>query len=221
MVADGHYAFCGNYFRKPWTATLKRITYELLLIFINDGNIIYIILSLLVFRYLSRKSVLKLNQPKDFWLLVLVSMLLTSWLVSTSWRYYSPVSPLPRHFLMSVPPLCITAAFGWEQARDNRRLMIYYLLAFALVLLLALYLKAGKITCIYAGFVGWYIGSIFWIKLRLKPVINAGFWLLLLVHPIYSMTKPSITGYQDYRLLVEKYFVNDSDKTLVYTHELW
>lgn len=188
-----------SYYDKPWIYTLRRITYQPLLMFVGadmwvgfSGAMVALIAS---WRSGRRLSV---------WGVVFLSMLGMFWFFTTSFRYYNPITLHARMVLPLVP--LAAAVIGRNFFSLNKKALAVW----------GCLLWAASVWCFYEGNVplaGVYFlkGSILWggvpgggIPRRL---LLPGLIVLGLIHPMYAAYKAQTQGtYRDEKYLIQKYF---------------
>jgi len=226
IVGEGHYVSNGSYFDKNWYILLKRMTYQPLIMFLNSSMIIPLGLSFPVLIGYRDGKLWNHDAFEKFWAYAGLSILLYFWWGSTSWQYYNPIALFPRHILLLIPPLAILSGCGLSRMRE---LSGFYLLIFAIISMLGLLLMTGKILIIYVLLLCVFV--LFW-KFRNKEKAGIGETVLnktllflalvviLSVHPVYSMFKPSVSGYFNLNdVVTELHHEKEEGEILIITDE--
>ncbi len=201
IVSEGHYVSNGSYFDKNWFVLIKRITFQPVIMLLNSSMIIPLGLAFPVLIGYRAGKLWNHNSFEKFWAYAALSMLIYFWWGSTSWQYYNPIALFQRHLLLAVPPLAILS--GLSLQRINEFSWVYTLI-FAVITLLGIWQGVGPVLIVYSSLFGGfavYRGLQFMDQAAInkiptkKNMLAALLILILAVHPVYSMLKPSESGY--------------------------
>jgi len=203
IVGEGHYVSNGSYFDKNWTVLLKRITYQPLIMFLNSSMINPLGLAFPVLIGYRAGKLWNHKSFEKFWAYVALSMLMYFWWGSTSWQYYNHIALFQRHLLLLVPPLAILSGLGLQRINEFSGV---YTLIFAVITLLGIWEGMEPVLIVYSTLFGVFAvyrglqfmdqASINKIPIK-KNMFAALLILILAVHPVYSMLKPSESGYSN------------------------
>lgn len=196
LIQEGHSEY--TQFRSE-SFLLERLTYAPLQMFVQTGLIITFSGALTKLFSLSKK----LQNFLDFTLAAFAFSLLFFWVMPVDFKHYTPIYLLPRHILFLVPLGAIVSAQAITQ-KPYKYLTALLLFASALWAWKALGIKVAGLYAVVAG----------WVMLphTLTPspkemgknfTFVLGF--LLILHPIYTMLKPTETGYKYEKMLFEKH----------------
>ncbi|HEY8401447.1 MAG TPA: hypothetical protein VIK89_09305 [Cytophagaceae bacterium] len=187
-IEDGHYAATYSYFDKPFTALIPRLTYQPWYMFLGSEVAILMILSIPVFSKLPWSN---LRDTSTYFAILSIVLLLMFVFFTTSFRYYNPIGLFPRMYLMALPYWAILAALGLEQLFLNRRVAILYCILFVVCTLVTFYTGNSNQSVIYLLLSVVFLMIILLnnYKLITRNTIKLGLLLVLLIHPVYSMTK--------------------------------
>jgi hypothetical protein len=219
-IENGHYAFPLSYFQKSFIEFIPRLTYEPLLMMVSSEMIIPFILSipcLVTFRFNQLKN---LRDEKVFWTTLVICLLLMIWFWTTSLRDYNPVSLLPRMFILLMPPLSVLAAVSINEFILKRSTLLLMAILFFICSVLAYYFGI-KSYIIYiligATFVLIYLVNNKLEKEKLSIVFIFLMCLVSVIHPSYTMFKPSQSGYFSEKKIIDKYLKGGEGSNLVIT----
>ena len=211
VIQDGHYPFALSYYQKPFVEIIPRLTYEPLLMFLSSELAIPFIIALPLLFSFKVKDLLNLGEFESFWKVLCIVLLLMLWYCSTSIKLYNPLSLQPRMYLLMVPPLSIVAAVALAKA-DSKRI-IFYGATFAFSAVLSYFLHINSYV-VYALLTAYFAVLLFFnskdIQYKLIPLL-----LILLLHPIYSMLKPTDTDYKNEKEAITKFLTTNSGNNLV------
>ena len=211
VIQDGHYVFALSYYQKPFVEIIPRLTYEPLLMFLSSELAIPFIIALPLLFSFKVKELLNLNEFENFWKVLCLVLLLMLWYCSTSIKFYNPLSLQPRMYLLMVPPLSIVAATAL--ARANNKRIIFYGVTFAFSAALSYFLHINSYA-VYALLAVYFAALFFFnskgIQYKLIPLL-----LILLIHPLYSMLKPTDTDYKNEKEAVTNFLMDNKGNNLV------
>jgi len=211
LIQAEHSPNCGafSYYDKPWIYTLRRITYQPLLMFVGADMWTAIAGALLaVVMEWRRKRALSV------WSISFLGMLCMFWFFTTSFRYYNPITLHARMVLPLVPLAAGVLArnffsFGkkamgaWGGLLWAASLWCFYGGNYPLA---TLYFLEGGVLCLGA----------FYEPLRrfaLPALVALGF-----VHPAYAAYKTQTQGtYKDEKYLLQKYFSKAGNEHCIMT----
>jgi hypothetical protein len=209
IVEEGHYISGDSYFDKNWQALLKRITYQPVIMLLHSSMIIPFGLAFPALMGYRARKFWQHTAFEKFWSYAALSILLYFWWGSTSWQYYNPIALFQRHLLLIVPPLAILSGISLIKVREHPGL---YAIVFGLIALAGIWVNAGPVLLIYVLIFGVFIlcsilqnvgnggeGRYGWIRVTI--ILSLVF--ILIIHPIYSMLKPSESGYSNLSEMVE------------------
>ncbi|MDX1904947.1 MAG: hypothetical protein SFU27_12385 [Thermonemataceae bacterium] len=209
LIQDNHYTVSFSYFDKPFIFTLHRITYEPIIMFVNTH--IWIVLAGIFVVTFSKQLPLHLQNIR----LLLWGAFAFFWFLSTSVQYYNPIGLFPRHILFLLPFAALLTA--WIIGQNQQKDKIFLLICWALAGVYAFKFLGIKNTLPYLmlavllGFHLWRSSS--------KSYILLLFLGILLLHPIYTMLKPTETGYKDEKFIVKKYLSNLPKTSIIFTDD--
>ncbi|MDJ1496112.1 glycosyltransferase family 39 protein [Cytophagaceae bacterium DM2B3-1] len=220
IIQDGHYVATYNYFHKPASALIPRLTYEPVIMLIHSGMIICIVAAL---PFLFRRNFWNWSIWTDelFWSRLAFCGLCMFWGFTTSFKYYNPNALFPRMILFLIPFFAIASSF--ELSRLSAKKSFALAMIFLIVAAISWYTGIPNQAFQYGLLaIGWgFVGGLY----QFTPssfVLNKQLYLplitgLLLVHPVYSMLKPSESGYTAEKHLIQKYLSHPVTSTLVFT----
>lgn len=206
IIHEGHYVSNDSYFDKNGQALLKRMTYQPIGMLLHSSMIIPVGLafpSLVGFR---AGKFWQHTPFEKYWAYAALSILLYFWWGSTSWQYYNPIALFQRHLLVLVPPLAILSGISLMRMNEHAGL---YAIVFCGITLSGLWVKAGPVTGIYGLLFGVFIiyrilQYVNQIGQRWQYMFFSSLLFILIIHPVYSMIKPSVSGYSHLAAMVEK-----------------
>ena len=212
VIQEGHYAFAMSYYDKFFLEIIPRLTYQPLLMFISSEMAIPCILALPLLFSLRKNDFFDLNKFENFWKVLSIVLLVMLWFCSTSIKFYNPLSLQPRMYLLIVAPLSILAAVSLVQA--TKRIILFYCLAFAFCGFLCYYFHISSYI-VYFVLTGYFIIILFFnLAYKIIPLL-----FILLVHPLYSMLKPTDTDYKNEKEAITKFLMGDQGNNIVLTDE--
>jgi hypothetical protein len=237
-IQASHYPSDASYFDKNWQFMVGRLTYEPLLMLINAGFMICILPSLPSFLKLFKAKFWVAEDWEFFLAVIITSVLAMFWFSSTSLQYYNPLNLQGRMILMLVPVASVLSAINLVRACQRPSYFSFLSVGFAFCGGVLYYFYASKLAFIY-GLLSCFLGvyaylisqknthnSLIINKLyiwsfkdqnELNKRILAIVWLLiLLIHPIYTMLKPSETNYKAEKFIFKQHFNQTSKKAIVF-----
>lgn len=113
-ISDNHEASVKTFFDKDNITLLKRLTYLPLLGFTRGGFFIPLLFALPSL-FTLRRGGWKLNDPEKLWPLAMLVILSTWWLMSTNWKYYSPMPVDTRHITFLIPIMLMAGGTYWTK----------------------------------------------------------------------------------------------------------
>lgn len=205
---------------------IQRITYGLILLFIQQGMAISMGLTLpLVWQQYKRKAMLKMPTQQAFWVTVFVGLFLSAYFTTTSFTDYMPMRTDPRHYLLLIPIAAITAGQVlaiW--AAQNKYAL--YLTLFAATCLLSCLLSANKWASLYLYLpllVVFALSLIFEAqKLQIanrQTLLVSIFFAALFLYPINYILYAKSNGYAHQKQFIWHYFKNKPYKITVVTNK--
>ncbi|GAB4486470.1 MAG: hypothetical protein OHK0045_05760 [Raineya sp.] len=218
-IEQGHYTVSFSYFDKPFIHTLKRITYEPFLMFINTTTMITLagaIVFLLVGKSTVRTYFFCSGQNFISYIcLAFLLSLLMFWLMSTHFSAYNPIGLFPRHILFLLPLGAILSALALENKKT------------ALLTSTALMLSAGwawksigfKTAILYIITGIWIYFKKYSFFQHKNAIWTIGLAFVLALHPVYTMFKPTETGYWAEKELFESYILPMQKPCIIYTDD--
>jgi len=211
LIQDLHYTVSFSYFDKPLVRTFQRITYEPLMMFVNTGLVTTMAGGLVMLFY--AKSLDKNPLKQLVWLLLWA--LAMFWFFTTSFQYYNPIGLFPRHILFLMPFFALLS--GYAISLQNKKISLVIASIWAVSGMYA-YTSVGlKYTLLY-GILALSIMIILFIP-KLFNIYTIFFGILLLAHPLYTMLKPTETGYQDEKKLMQSSVVSLSKPSIIFTDD--
>jgi hypothetical protein len=214
-IQEGHYEFSGSYYQRKLIEYLPRLTYEPFLLFLDTEIIIPVIIAIPALSSLKLKEMSDLRKTESFWACLVALILMMFWFSSTSLKFYNPIFLQGRMILMIVPPLCVLAGLGWKKINENAFWNSITAILF-LVLAVCYYLFfSHKLALIY--FLLALLFGLVWFfrKQAFKNLALFMLFMVLALHPMYSMVKPSDTGYESEKEAVHQFLNGGVGKNMV------
>ncbi len=222
IIQEGHYEASYNYFHKPASALIPRLTYEPLLMLIHSGMIVCMLPATFL---LFQKQFWRFSQWTDelFWGRVAVIGLGMFWLFTTSFKYYNPNALFPRMILFLIPFFSVASAYGLQKLMLRKITLLFLATVVCAAVAwqtgvrgMAVQYGAWAMAWLATG-VGFrfFNGTIFQ-KSHLYALLVIG---ALLIHPVYTMSKPTENGYSDEKKLVQQLLANPTVETFVFTDD--
>lgn len=138
-IASNSYLNQCSYDQQPFSVTLERITYGLAKLFLTSDMILGFLVVFAALFVIPIRQILKLNDPKSFFILSSVILILSANFMSISATSYIPMCPDPRHYLFLIPVFAVAAAFilrdHFSQPKFRSLLFLLFLIAFIVALL--------------------------------------------------------------------------------------
>ena len=246
VIQEGHYVASYNYFHLPVSAMVPRLTYEPVLMFISSGMIVCLVGALPVL-FKRRFWQWRHWNDELFWSRLAFSGLTMFWFFTTSFRYYNPNALFPRMILFLIPFLSIASAYGFSKVHKNPKYAAFHGFVFLAASVAAWFTVGVKMAVVYgllaAVFFMWCLGSGFlkdtisaasprplthgkwraglaFLKhtvLKPEKTVFLSILCILLIHPVYTMTKPTESGYWPEKYLVRKYLSDPTETVFVFT----
>ncbi|WP_448528411.1 ArnT family glycosyltransferase [Raineya sp.] len=227
LIQEGHQEY--TQFRSE-SFLLERLTYAPLQMFVQTGLIIAFAGALTKLFALSKA----LQDFSSFTLAAFTFSLLSFWLMPVDFEHYTPIYLLPRHILFLVPLGAIVSAQAIMQ-NPYKVLTALLLFASALWVWKTLGIKVAGLYAVLAGWVGLPQpltnsltpniptkgkGILQYLQLFYKKEVSiAILGFLLIFHPVYTMLKPTETGYKYEKMLFEKHFGIFQKPCIVFTDD--
>ncbi len=132
IVSNSYLNAC-SYDQQPFSETLKRITYGLLQLFLTNDLLLGFFIIIPGLFFIPVQSFLKADNPKSFFIIASVILLVSSNFMSISATSYVPMCLDPRHYLFIVPVVTLGATFVFRDyfAQVKFRLVLFLLLCIA------------------------------------------------------------------------------------------
>ncbi|MCU0446687.1 MAG: hypothetical protein MUE85_17410 [Microscillaceae bacterium] len=228
-IQSGHYADATHsYFDKPWQALIPRLTYEPVLMLLNSGMMLVFLPTLPSLGRLYRLAFWD-TKNWEFWLVAaFISILGVFWLGSTSWQFYNPIGLLGRMILMLMPIAAVLAAINLERATQQPKYLYFLWIAYALSAIGVYYVFASKLAVVY-GLLSIFFGSMILYKrliinklhfknqlLSPQNCLAVGLLVILSIHPLYRLMKPTETHYATEKLIFQNYLQKKAPTHIVY-----
>jgi len=222
IIQDGHYVASYNYFHQPAAALIPRLTYEPILMLIHSGMIICMIPAGAV---LFRKHFWQWKRWSGplFWSRIAFTGLTMFWFFTTSFRYYNPNALFPRMILFLIPFFAIASAYELRTLTTRKTFILAAF--FVIVSVVAGQTIGVKLAVQYALLAAGYatIGAGFAFR-RDTVFTQSRFYIplmisILLIHPVYSMCKPTESGYRAEKYLIRNYLRYPAQQTLVFVDD--
>ena len=153
-----------------------------------------------------------------------VSILACFWFGSTSFEVYNPIGLFPRMILFVVPFLAVLAGINFLKISTNQKYQYFFGIIFLLSGVVVTQIVGLKTAFIYfllsfwiifyriifkiiSGIINKIIFSFFENKkLNLDLFLMFGFVLIMLIHPVFSMLKPTETNYKAQKMFLQNNF---------------
>ncbi|HXA00446.1 MAG TPA: glycosyltransferase family 39 protein [Cytophagaceae bacterium] len=217
-IESGHYAFPLSYYHRTFTEIIPRLTYEPLLMLLGSEMIIPLIISipyLFNFRFRHLKDI---RTDAGFWPVLVITLLLMIWFGSTSLHHYNPVSLLPRMFILLMPPIVVLASVSLADFLLITSKLMFVAVLFSICSVLA-YFVNDKVYLIYCILTGIFM-TLFFLH---RKLVNGKFKMVLpfllmgtlCLHPLYTMFKPTQTGYASEKKIINEYLKRKEGVNLV------
>ncbi|MFL5731254.1 MAG: hypothetical protein ACJ75J_17330, partial [Cytophagaceae bacterium] len=166
------------------------------------------------------KILMNARTELNFWILLVITLLVMIWFGSTSVHFYNPVSLLPRMFILLIPPATVWAALSLEGSFQSKKSIMLISLLFMGCSMIALWQNYNS-WFVYL-LLGFLFMSVTFLMTRLHELKwKVSFIVLLMgvlaIHPVYSMIKPTQTGYFDEKKIIEKYLKGGEGSNMVVT----
>jgi|GEM_PF-1647536 len=211
VIQEGHYSFAMSYYDKSFREIIPRLTYEPFIMFINSEMAIPLVLAFPLLFSIRKKDFINLSEFESFWKVLCLILLVMLWFCSTSFKFYNPLSLQPRMYLLLIPTLSIVAATALVKADKGR--IIFYGILFAVCAGISYYFHFSSML-VYALLTGYFILRIYFnnssLSFKIIPLL-----FILLIHPVYSMIKPSDTDYKNEKEIVTKFLMDNKGNNLV------
>jgi hypothetical protein len=214
-IQEGHYEFPGSYYQRSLTEYLPRLTYEPFLLLLHTEMIIPVLMAIPAIGLLKLKEMSDLRKTESFWICLAVLILMMFWFSSTSLKFYNPIFLQGRMILMLVPPLGVLAGLGWKKINEST---FWNAMVAALFFVLAVcyYFFFSPQTALIYFLLALLLGSVY--LFRKQQFKNFALFMLLLVlsvHPLYSMMKPTDTGYKSEKEAINRFLKRGEGKNMV------
>jgi hypothetical protein len=211
LIQNQHYTVSFSYFDKPLIHTLKRISYEPFLMFVETSLWVTMAGGFALYFFYRKNFPPYIREV----MLLFALAVLSFWFLSTSVRYYNPIGLFPRHILFLLPLAALLS--GYALALQNKK--VYLCISFFWILGAFWAFKSVglKYSLLYGLLSFSLVITLFVLKLFKHYSIFLS--LILLLHPLYTMLKPSETGYQDEKKIFEKHLQNFSQPSIIFTDD--
>lgn len=186
-IQEGHYESSLSYYDKPFQQVLTRLTYQPFLMLIASSMAISFVFALPSFLRINFRDIRK--TPESFFGVAALGIFLMFWFFTTSFHYYSPMGLQARHLLLAMPILGILAGFSLKSLSQKDILLIIFSFAFCSFYSFQI---QNQIVWIYL-FLALLVLSQVWLP---KVVFGFLLFIILLIHPTYSLWKANTQNYQ-------------------------
>lgn len=199
-----------SYYDKPWIYTLRRITYQPLLMFMGADMWTGIAGALVAVAagWHGKRSL-------SVWSIAFLSMLGMFWFFTTSFRYYNPIT---LHARMALPLVPLAAAvIGYHFFALNKKSMRLWAALLWAASLWVSYQGNHALAAVYflKGAVLW--GGTFFRTVPYRAVLSV-LIALSFIHPAYAAYKARTQGsYWDEKYLLHKYFSKAGQEICILT----
>ena len=187
-IESNHYTHSESYFDKNWIFLLERLTVGPIKMFINTGMIIPFLLSIPIYFPRNWKQ---LTDTEKIWPSIAASILIMFWVGSLSFKFYHPMSLLPRMVLLLTPFLAITASisyFKFIHQKTSPWVIILLLTSTTIYCYLAIYPQKSITYLILT--LCYILYFLIKQKFQSKTLIIKYLPLIFIFHPLYSALKP-------------------------------
>ena len=194
-------------------AIVARLTYEPFLFLISSGLAIPLVFATTVIFTPQKFRLTNLQDPISFWIIALLTMLISIWFGSVSLDHYKPITLLPRMFHPLLPPLCIVGGLAIVQTW-HRRVTHFFLAA---VFLSCTLLAPINMKIMYAPFT-LFFGLNY--LLQIKFSINSALVvcaMILSIRPVYFIWKPTVSNYFEQYQIIQKHLRHKEGTYVVVT----
>lgn len=148
IIQNGYLNLC-SYSEQPFIVTLKRIGYQLLVLFISHALITGFLFVFAKPKQLLSKKILLFSTETGFFVTSAVLLLLSSNFMSISLSGYSPMCLDPRHYLFIVPVAGIAATFFIKEDIRNLNFILRSALLAAISFFVAFITKNNAAWLLY------------------------------------------------------------------------
>ena len=206
---------------------MQRITYGLILLFIQQGMAISMGLALpLVWPQCKLYLMLKMPTQQSFWAIVFVGLFMSAYFTTTSFTNYMPMRTDPRHYLFLIPVAAISAGQVlaiW--AKHNKYTL--YLTLFAAVCFVSSLLSANKWASLYL-YLRLFLIFVFTLILfetkrkiaNQQILLSIAFFAATIIYPASYMLYANNNGYAHQKQFIWNYFKNKPYKITVVTNKV-
>ena len=160
-----------SYSEQPFMVTLKRIAYQLLLLFISHALITGFLFIFASPKHLFSKNTFLFTTKTGFFILSAVVLLLSSNFMTISATGYSPMCLDPRHFLFIVPITGIAATLLIKDNIQHLNFIVYSIVLTIIVFVFALVIKSNTAWLLYLPLIVVLILSSLFRKTRFNYII--------------------------------------------------
>lgn len=226
----------------PYAVVLRRISYELPLIFIGGGMALGMAASLLSLSQHSIKQWWRSEDEPTFWISSFVGAFLLSNFMTTSTHAYMPLCADPRHYLYLVPIASLAAAPYLVELIKGKQSSLSFALLLACFTALCIWHGHGiGILCyLPLSLYFFYLFFIFAYKNKKKPIENDRLWAVisfkknkythhfalylflffLMPYHLHYMRHARKTNYHAQKELIHDFFKKQTTPTLVITSDV-
>ncbi|HPF50279.1 MAG TPA: hypothetical protein PK335_01830 [Draconibacterium sp.] len=182
-----------SYSEQPFVITLKRIAYQLLLLFISHALITGFLFIFASPKHLFSKNTFLFRTNTGFFVLSAVVLLLSSNFMTISVTGYSPMCLDPRHFLFIVPIAGIAATLLIKDNIQNLNFIVRSIVLGIIVMVVAYVSKSNTSWLLYLPLIVALIVSSLFRKTRFNYVI---FSVLIFIALSINLVQMAIYAYK-------------------------
>ncbi|WP_159518783.1 ArnT family glycosyltransferase [Sunxiuqinia indica] len=210
-----------SYSEQPFLFTLKRISYEFVLLLIKHAMIVPFMLLLALPGRTFRRRFFLLNDETSFFIGSAIVLLLSSNFMSISVTSYSPMCLDPRHYLFIVPIAAIAAALAMKELflkeKAPLRLILITLVVFAISILMKYETSWTVYLLLLTALLIWFVFN----KSKWKVVgFTCLFLLVLLIGPIKMIAYARKINFRKQERIIKEQLLSRTEPCIVITDQV-
>jgi len=205
-IVAGSYLNPCSYDLLPTVFLLKRITYELLLRFIEQYMAISIMFVAIAIIFSKYRSVLQANTNENFWLFTSALMLFSAQFMTISYKSYVPMCIDERHFYFLFPILAIASAPIIVDFFEQKKHGIWLFALMLIIIFTGYYNNNSAIFYLYMPIAFLILLRIVLpvSKKTISTILISMFFLVFLIYPIEKIYKAQDYNYPQQRQTINK-----------------
>ncbi len=211
LIESNSYFNKCSYDQLPTINTIKRISYELILNFIETGLFIPIVFGLSMITKSKIKNIFSTSYKSSFIFLITISALLSANFMTISATAYIPMCVDIRHYLFLIPLLSVSGSIGFSKFINSSIINIFIPVSFTILAVISAF--AGYNYYIYFLFgLASILVQIFKLNKKISLII---FSIIMLSIPIKIMINGNNAKWYEHKSEINKLIKSENNIAII------